>query len=120
YYDEGAPVALMDAWWGRLAPAIFASVLGDPATRALSALASYDNPPGPPGAAFYGAFSSYVQKDLRALLAQQPATAPAPACRTRSGRRRRHRHGGRRWAAPRGQGQGQAASLIPRTRTGPQ
>ncbi|HEV3229948.1 MAG TPA: penicillin acylase family protein [Solirubrobacteraceae bacterium] len=115
YYDEGAPVALMDAWWKRLAPAIFGSVLGDAATRALSAVASYDNPPGPQGDAFYGAFYSYVQKDLRDLLARQPATAPVPACRTRSGRRRDQQHGRRRCAARRGQGQGQAASVPPRT-----
>jgi hypothetical protein len=117
YYDQGAPVALMDAWWKRLAPAIFAPALADPVLRAVSALASYDNPAGPQGDAFYGAFYSYVQKDLRDLVAQQsPAAAPRPACRIASGHGRRHRRRLRRCARRRGQGQGQVASARPRSR----
>lgn len=67
YYEDSAAVALMDAWWNRLAPAYFARSLGA-AAGALNALVSYNDAPGPQGDAFYGGYYSYIQKDLRDLL----------------------------------------------------
>ncbi len=70
YYDDSAAVAVMDAWWNRLAPAYFAHSLGPRPLAALHNLVSYNDAPGPSGDAFYGGFYSYVQKDLRDLLAR--------------------------------------------------
>ena len=106
YYEEGAAVALMDAWWQRLAPAVLEPALGGPVLDALGKLVSINDPPGPQGDAFYGGFYSYVQKDLRDLLARSGrAGARAAAVQRRGGRRpaarRRHRrpHRARRVAA---------------------
>jgi len=43
--------------------------LGPRVVSSLHDLVSFDDPPGPQGDAFYGGFYSYVQKDLRDLLA---------------------------------------------------
>src|SRR5207248_1336895 len=69
YYEDSAAVALMDAWWNRLAPAYFATSLGS-AGAALNALVNYNDAPGPAGDAFYGGYYSYIQKDLRDLLSR--------------------------------------------------
>ena len=61
----------MDAWWKRLSEAYFSRSLGSDVVGALHRLIAYDNPPGPLGDAFYGGFYSYVQKDLRDLLARR-------------------------------------------------
>jgi hypothetical protein len=70
YYEDSAAVALMDAWWNRLATAYFAASLGGGVVPALHGLVSYNDAPGPSGDAFYGGFYSYIQKDLRDLLAR--------------------------------------------------
>jgi len=70
FYEDSAAVALMDAWWNRLAPAYFNRSLGRGVEAALHALVSYNDAPGPQGDAFYGGFYSYIHKDLRDLLAQ--------------------------------------------------
>jgi hypothetical protein len=69
-YDHDAAVTLMDAWWPRLARAIFTPVLGEDARRALEALLPVGEQrgasPAPPD--FFGGWWGYVSKDLRTLF----------------------------------------------------
>jgi hypothetical protein len=74
YYEDSSSVALMDAWWNRLAPAYFNASLGGQIGSALPALVAYNDAPGPQGDAFYGGYYSYLQKDLRDLLARTRRT----------------------------------------------
>jgi hypothetical protein len=79
YYQDGPAVALIDAWWSRLAPAYFSSSLGGTVIGVLNALVSYNDPPGTQGDAFYGGFYSYIQKDLRSLVARRHRGQLPPA-----------------------------------------
>jgi acyl-homoserine lactone acylase PvdQ len=83
YYQDSAAVALLDAWWNRLAPLYFSHSLGPKVGAALNALVSYNDEPNGQGDAFYGGFYSYIQKDLRDLLAR-----PGHSHGTRAGRPR--------------------------------
>ncbi len=71
FYDEGAAVALMDAWWERLLPAIYRPVLGERLLDRIRAIADFHQPPGPGGSAFFTGWWGYVEKDLRALLGRR-------------------------------------------------
>jgi acyl-homoserine lactone acylase PvdQ len=69
-YDHDAAVTLMDAWWPRLARAIFGPVLGEPARAALEELLPLGEQRGASPAApdFFGGWWGYVSKDLRTLF----------------------------------------------------
>jgi acyl-homoserine lactone acylase PvdQ len=64
YYDDGAAISVMDAWWGGLVPAIFNPVLGD-YSRIPTGL---DNAPGPTGSAYQDGWYGFVWTDLSKLL----------------------------------------------------
>jgi hypothetical protein len=76
-YDHDAAVTLLDAWWPRLAQAIFTPVLGEDARRALEALLPMGEQrggsPAPPD--FFGGWWGYVSKDLRTLFRIRPVPA---------------------------------------------
>jgi acyl-homoserine lactone acylase PvdQ len=69
-YDHDAAVTLLDAWWPRLARAIFTPVLGEEARRALEAIfpmgEQRGGSPSPPD--FFGGWWGHVSKDLRTLF----------------------------------------------------
>jgi acyl-homoserine lactone acylase PvdQ len=76
-YDDDAAVTLMDAWWPRLADAIFQPALGDDALKALRALNDYPDLPSSPAAPdFFSGFESYVSKDLRDLTQRRKVRGP--------------------------------------------
>ncbi len=67
-YDDAAAVALMDAWWRPLVKAIYAPIIGQPATDRIDAINRIDYlPKDGPDTFFYGWYS-YVVKDLRTLI----------------------------------------------------
>jgi acyl-homoserine lactone acylase PvdQ len=70
--DPGA--AILDAAWPKLADAVMKPVLGTLVDR-LATIVARDDPPSGGGGAYYGAWYSYLEKDLRAVLGrpvQQP------------------------------------------------
>jgi acyl-homoserine lactone acylase PvdQ len=76
-YDDDAAVTLMDAWWPRLAEAIFKPALGDAPLKALRALNDYPDLPSSPAAPdFFSGFESYVSKDLRDLTQRKRVRGP--------------------------------------------
>ncbi|HEX6713519.1 MAG TPA: penicillin acylase family protein [Thermoleophilaceae bacterium] len=76
-YDDDAAVTLMDAWWPKLAEAIFKPALGDDALAALRALNYYFEPREAPAAPdFFNGFESYVSKDLRDLTQRRKVRGP--------------------------------------------
>jgi acyl-homoserine lactone acylase PvdQ len=66
--DPGA--AIMDAFWPRLAEALFQRVLGSALTDQLKQLTPVDDVPSPSGSSFLNGWYGFVDKDLRALLGQ--------------------------------------------------
>jgi acyl-homoserine lactone acylase PvdQ len=70
-YDDDAAVTLMDAWWPKLAEAIFKPTLGDDVVAKLRAVVPIDAElePGrsPSAPAFSTGWYGYVHKDLRDL-----------------------------------------------------
>jgi acyl-homoserine lactone acylase PvdQ len=76
-YDDDAAVTLMDAWWPKLAEAIFQPALGDDGLKALRALNDYFEPREMPAAPdFFQGFESYVSKDLRDLTQRRKVRGP--------------------------------------------
>lgn len=76
-YDDNAAVTLMDAWWPKLAEAMFKPALGDDALTALRALNDYPAlPPLPAAPDFFSGFESYVSKDLRDLVQRRKVRGP--------------------------------------------
>jgi acyl-homoserine lactone acylase PvdQ len=76
-YDDDAAVTLMDAWWPKLAEAIFRPALGDNALRALRALNDYGEVrPAPAAPDFFAGFESYISKDLRDLTQRRKVRGP--------------------------------------------
>jgi acyl-homoserine lactone acylase PvdQ len=76
-YDDDAAVTLMDAWWPRLAEAMFKPALGDDALKALRALNDYGDVRSMPAAPdFFSGFESYVSKDLRDLTQRRKVRGP--------------------------------------------
>ena len=76
-YDDDAAVTLMDAWWPKLAQAIFQPALGNNALSALRALNDYGEvrpAPAPPD--FFAGFESYISKDLRDLTRRRKVRGP--------------------------------------------
>jgi acyl-homoserine lactone acylase PvdQ len=63
--DPGA--AILDAAWPKLADAVMTPVLG-PLVPRLAAIVPRDDPANPGGSAYYGAWYSYIEKDLRAVV----------------------------------------------------
>ncbi len=72
-YDDPQSPAIMDAWWPRLAHAMFDATSGD----ALDALhvGLHDTPAAHQGSAFNGGVYSQVNKDLRQVLGE-PVLSP--------------------------------------------
>lgn len=66
-YDDPQAPAIMDAWWLRLAPAMFDAASGDAISNLRLELED-GNRRAHLGSAFQGAFYSHVHKDLRQLL----------------------------------------------------
>jgi acyl-homoserine lactone acylase PvdQ len=60
-------VAILDAWWPRLADAVMSPVLGDLTAR-LAELNGRGGPPSGNGNHSTGGWSGYIDKDLRTLL----------------------------------------------------
>jgi acyl-homoserine lactone acylase PvdQ len=76
-YDDDAAVTLMDAWWPRLAEAMFGPALGDDGLKALRALNDYGEVrPLPAAPDFFSGFESYVSKDLRDLTQRRKVRGP--------------------------------------------
>jgi acyl-homoserine lactone acylase PvdQ len=71
FKDEGAAVALMDAWWSRLLRGMFQPVLGAPLVERIQALASFDQPANTGGSSYFTGWWGYVDKDLRAVLGRR-------------------------------------------------
>jgi acyl-homoserine lactone acylase PvdQ len=68
FEEHSAAIALMDAWWPRLAEAIYAPVLGSDLLSRLRAIMGFGNAPTR-GANVWGTgWYGYVDKDLRTLL----------------------------------------------------
>ncbi len=63
-YDDGAAIAVMDAWWAPLVEAVFNPVLGD-YSRIPTGL---DNAPGPTGSAYQDGWYGFVWTDLSQVL----------------------------------------------------
>jgi hypothetical protein len=95
HYDQGAAVALMDAWWPRAVQAMFEPVLGSDAfDRALNLL-PYDDPPNVDAEAYYDGWYGQVQKDLRDLLVRAADRRSTHTRRGRSGHRQLRPNRGR-------------------------
>lgn len=72
-YDDGPAIAIMDAFYPRLAHAIFDPWLSSSQFSQLQGLLALDNPPGPTGSAYDGGWEGYLQRSLRQAL--NPAIA---------------------------------------------
>jgi acyl-homoserine lactone acylase PvdQ len=72
-YDDDAAVTLMDAWWPKLAEAVFAPALGGKTVDALRSMVPYDaelaagGDESPSAPAFSTGWYGFVHKDLRTL-----------------------------------------------------
>ena len=75
-YEDGAAVALMDAWWRRLMPGVFGPALGTPLMDRLTDINPLaQTPAGGQGSSFWAGWHGYLDKDLRALLGR-PVASP--------------------------------------------
>jgi len=87
YQQDSAAILLIDAWWPRLVRSMFSPGLGQAAFDDISrSVNRYDERPRDSG--FFNGWQSYVNKDLRDLLA---STRPAPSAGSVHRRPRRHR-----------------------------
>ena len=68
-FNDHPGVAILDAWWPRLADAVMTPVLGDLIPR-LAELNSRGSAPEGTGNQSTGGWAGYVDKDLRTLLGQ--------------------------------------------------
>jgi len=95
-YGDSPAIALIDAWWPRLVRAMFQPALGASAFTAISDKVNpYDERPNDSG--FFNGWQSYVDKDLRDLLASVPTSNATLHPTTRRSRRHpRARHHVRR------------------------
>jgi acyl-homoserine lactone acylase PvdQ len=73
-FADHAGVAILDAWWPKLADAVMTPVLGDLTAR-LAALNGRGGPPAGNGNHSTAGWASYIDKDLRSLLGQ-PVRGP--------------------------------------------
>jgi acyl-homoserine lactone acylase PvdQ len=73
-YDDPQAPAIMDAWWPRIARAIFDAAAGNPIDH-LGLSIDDGNRRGHVGSAFQDGLYGHVQKDLRAVLGQ-PVAGP--------------------------------------------
>jgi acyl-homoserine lactone acylase PvdQ len=64
-YEQGNAVAIMDAFYPRLAHAVFDPWLDAGQFSRLEALNPLNNPPGPVGSAYDGGWEGYLQRALR-------------------------------------------------------
>jgi hypothetical protein len=69
-YDDNDAVALIDAWWPKLAGAVFSSALGSDATKAIQAVHPFGETRGngPAAPDFETGWYGQVSKDLRDLF----------------------------------------------------
>jgi acyl-homoserine lactone acylase PvdQ len=68
YDTYGAASRLMDAWWPRLVPAIFETVLGSDAYAQATSVTPIDDPPPLDAEAWYDGWYGQVQQDMRDVL----------------------------------------------------
>ena len=70
-YEDSAGVALMDAWWPRLVPAMFRPVMGRAAYDQAVAIMHLDDYPAIDTEAYYDGWYGQVGRDLRDALGQR-------------------------------------------------
>jgi len=74
-YEHADAIRIMDAWWPRLARAVFQPKMGKAAVDRLLATTQLDNAPNNHGdhlgSAYQGAWYGYVRKDLRTVLGRK-------------------------------------------------
>lgn len=70
-YDQGAAIAILDAWWEGIIRAAFDGVLGNVSRVPLG----FDNAPGSGGSAYQNGFYGHVWTDLSQLLGD-PVQSP--------------------------------------------
>jgi acyl-homoserine lactone acylase PvdQ len=68
YEEDPAGIALMDAWWPRLAQGIFGPVLGPDALARFRAIMGFGNDPHRGANVWGSGWYGYVDKDLRAVF----------------------------------------------------
>lgn len=66
-YDDGAAVAIMDAWWEKLIRAVFDPEIGDSSRIPLP----FDNAPGSGGSAYQDGWYGYLWTDFRMALGEK-------------------------------------------------
>ena len=67
-YDMGSAVAVMDAFYPRLAHAVFDPWLNAAQLGQLTSIMGLNDPPGPGGSAYDGGWEGYLQRSLRQAL----------------------------------------------------
>jgi len=96
-YDHSDAITILDAWWPLMVQGEFQPALGESLYKQLRDQFDIDNPPNNGGAhlgsAYDNGWYSYVQKDLRDLLAPAGAAKGKAKPRCRRVRRAVRRHG---------------------------
>jgi len=96
-YQHSDAIRILDGWWPLLVNGEFQPAMGQDAYNLLAGQVTIDNNPnnggGHLGSAYDNGWYSYVQKDLRDLLAQVPAGGCRPVSRIVGRRGHQHHRG---------------------------